>query len=345
VKPHVLVARQDSEGDVLLAGPAIRAIAAGAREVTLLCGPRGEQAARLLPGVDRVLVAHAEWIDAEPLPVDPARTARLVAAVRGAAPDVAVVVTSFHQSPLPLALLLRLAGVRRIGATSVDYPGSLLDVRHRIADDDAHEVERALSLAAAMGFALPEGDDGRLAVRACPPAQPPFGGARYVVVHPGASVPARAWEPERHAELVDALVKRGTSVAVTGAPAERDLTAAVARGPRARVADLGGRTSLAQLAGVLARADAVVIGNTGPAHLAAAVGTPVVSLFAPTVPPARWHPWAVAHELLFHEVLCAGCRARECPVPNHPCLHRVGAEDVLAALDRLTPARELEAVA
>jgi hypothetical protein len=53
----------------------------------------------------------------------------------------------------------------------------------------------------------------------------------------------------------------------------------------------------------------------------------------------------VAHELLFHEVLCAGCRARECPVPNHPCLHRVGAEDVLAALDRLTPARELEAVA
>jgi ADP-heptose:LPS heptosyltransferase len=345
VRPHVLVARQDSEGDVLLAGPAIRAIAAGAREVTLLCGPRGEQAARLLPGVDRVLVAHAEWIDAEPLPVDPARTARLVAAVREAAPDLAVVVTSFHQSPLPLALLLRLAGVGRIGATSVDYPGSLLDVRHRIADDDTHEVERALSLAAAMGFAPPEGDDGRLAVRQCPPGQPVFGGARYVVVHPGASAPARAWEPERHTELVDALVERGTNVAVTGGPGQRALTAAVARGPREGVADLGGRTSLAQLAGVLARADAVVIGNTGPAHLAAAVGTPVVSLFAPTVPPARWRPWAVAHELLFHEVLCTGCRARQCPVPDHPCLRRVGADDVVAALDRLTPARTLEAVA
>ena len=69
---------------------------------------------------------------------------------------------------------------------------------------------------------------------------------------------------------------------MTGGPDERDLTAYVA-GDWA--IDLGGETTLAQLAGVLERADAVVVGNTGPAHLAAAVGTPVVSLFAPTVPP------------------------------------------------------------
>ena len=63
MRPHVLVARQDNDGDVLLAGPAVRAIAAGAREVTLLCGPRGEQAARLLPEVDEVMVWRAPWID------------------------------------------------------------------------------------------------------------------------------------------------------------------------------------------------------------------------------------------------------------------------------------------
>ena len=56
---HVLVARLDNEGDVLLAGPAIRAVAAGAGRVTLLCGPRGVQAARMLPGVDDVLVRRA----------------------------------------------------------------------------------------------------------------------------------------------------------------------------------------------------------------------------------------------------------------------------------------------
>jgi ADP-heptose:LPS heptosyltransferase len=103
------------------------------------------------------------------------------------------------------------------------------------------------------------------------------------------------------------------------------------------VVDLGGATDLPALAGVIAGARAIVVGNTGPAHLAAAVGTPVVSLFAPTVPPVRWRPWKVPHELLFVDVPCAGCRARECPVPGHPCVEGVAVEDVLAAVERLAP--------
>jgi ADP-heptose:LPS heptosyltransferase len=341
VAPHVLLARQDNDGDVLLAGPAVRAAAAGAREVTLLVGPRGAQAGALLPGVDRLLVEEAAWIDADPAPVERARIEAFVDRLARLEVDVAIVLTSFHQSPLPLALLLRMAGVPRIGAISVDYPGSLLDVRHRV-DDDIHEVERALSLADAMGFELPADDDGALRVAAPPAMEAPFGGERYVVVHPGASVPARTWRAERHAGLVAALAASGRHVAVTGAPGERELTAAVATAaPAARVADLGGRTSLAGLAAVLAGADAVVVGNTGPAHLAAAVGTPVVELFAPTVPAVRWRPWRVPHELLFAEVPCAGCRARVCPVPGHPCLEQVTVADVLAAVDRVAPVLEV----
>jgi ADP-heptose:LPS heptosyltransferase len=157
----------------------------------------------------------------------------------------------------------------------------------------------------------------------------------YVVVHPGASVPARAWEPAASAALVDALVEAGRRVVVTGGPGERALTALVAGPERDAVTDLGGRTDLAGLAGVIAGARAIVVGNTGPAHLAAAVGTPVVSLFAPTVPALRWRPWGVPHELLFAPVPCAGCRARVCPVEGHPCLSRVAPADVLAALERL----------
>ena len=104
------------------------------------------------------------------------------------------------------------------------------------------------------------------------------------------------------------------------------------------VHDLGGRTSLPQLAGVLQQASAVVVGNTGPAHLSAAVGTPLVSLFAPTVPLAWWRPWRVPHEVLFAPVACAGCRARTCPVPGHPCLD--GQEDHLG----ITPETVLQAV-
>jgi ADP-heptose:LPS heptosyltransferase len=343
---HVLVARQDSVGDVLLAGPAVRAVAAGAGRVTLLCGPRGREAARLLPGVDEVVVAHASWIDAEPERVTRATVDALVDRLTALELDQALILTSFHQSPLPLAMLLRMAGVPTIAAVSVDYPGSLLDVRHRV-DEDIHEVERGLSLAATLGYRLPEGDDGRLAVRRDPGADVPELEGPYVVVHPGASVPARAWAPERHAALVEALVAEGRRVVVTGATAERPLTAQVAgaRPPEDGVTDLGGRVDLAGLAGVLAGAEVVVVGNTGPAHLAAAVGTPVVSLFAPVVPAVRWRPWGVRHLLLGdQEAACAGSRARVCPVPGHPCLDGVPVEEVVAAVGALAPLHETQEV-
>jgi ADP-heptose:LPS heptosyltransferase len=323
---HVLVARMDNEGDVLLAGPAVRAAAACAERVTLLCGPRGRHAAELLPGADEVLVHHAGWIDARPLPVDRATTEAFIDELAARKIDRAAILTSFHQSPLPLALLLRLAGVAEIAAVSVDYPGSLLD--HRLPDPgDVHEVERALGVVGALGFALPPGDDGRLAIRrrrVAPSGDP------YVVVHPGASVPARAWSPERNAALVAALAGQGRRVLVTGGPGERTLTRIVAG---EQGVDLGGATTLAELAEILAAADSIVVGNTGPAHLAAAVGTPVVALYAPTVPSARWRPWRVRHELLYIDVPCAGCRARECPVPGHPCLEGVGVADVVAAVE------------
>jgi ADP-heptose:LPS heptosyltransferase len=343
---HVLVARQDSVGDVLLAGPAVRAVAAGAGRVTLLCGPRGREAAKLLPGVDQVVVEHAAWIDAQPERVTRKAMDSLVDRLTDLDLDQAVILTSFHQSPLPLALLLRMARVPTIAAVSVDYPGSLLDVRHRV-DDDLHEVARGLSLVATLGYRLPEGDEGGLRVRRDLGADvPDLGGGGYVVVHPGASVPARAWAPERHAALVDALAGAGRRVVVTGGADERALTAMVAGPRRAGVLDLGGKVDLAGLVEVLGRARVVVVGNTGPAHLAAAVGTPVVSLFSPVVPAARWRPWGVPHVLLGdQEAPCAGSRARACPVPGHPCLDDVPVGEVVAAVERLAPLREPEEVA
>ena len=340
---RVLVARLDNDGDVLLSGPAVRAVAAAAEHVTLLCGPRGRAAAALLPGVDEILVHRAAWIDPEPDPID--REAVLAFADELAARrfDQAIVLTSFHQSALPLALLLRLAGVPTIAAISEDYPGSLLDVRHRV-DDEIHEVERALSLVATLGYTLPAGDAGQLAVLRPRLEEPnPAGPGPYVVVHPGASVPARTWRAERHRALVDVLVAAGRRVVVTGSPAERALTAAVAGPPRPEVLDLGGAGDLALLAEVLAGADAVVVGNTGPAHLAAAVGTPVVSLFAATISSVRWRPWRVPLALLELDVPCAGCRARVCPVAGHPCLTGIEVADVAEAVSRLAPPRPLPA--
>jgi histidinol-phosphate phosphatase family protein len=328
----VLVARPDSAGDVLITGPAIRAVAAGADRVVLLCGPRGRSAAELLPGVDEIIEWRLPWIDPEPGPVDRDGMEQLTALLAGTGAEQAIVFTSFHQSALPTALLLRMAGIRRICAISDDYPGSLLDVRHR-APLGIPEAERALSLAAAAGFPLPPGDDASLRLRADRLDTAAVAGDGYVVVHPGSSVPARACPPERCQDIVEALTAAGHRVVVTGGPAERDLATRVA-GTSAE--DLGGQTSLSGLATVIAGASCVVVGNTGPAHLAAAVGTPVVSLFAPTVPFGQWGPYRVPAVRLGDAA--AGCRhtrAARCPVPGHPCLSDIDPADVVAAVQLL----------
>jgi histidinol-phosphate phosphatase family protein len=334
--PRVLLARCDSAGDVLVTGPAIRAVAARASQVTLLCGPRGRAAAALLPGVDELVEWCVPWIDPSPPPIDPVEVDALVKQVEVAQFDEAVLFTSFHQSPLPLALLLRLAGVARISAVCEDYPGSLLDVRHRV-EDCLHETGRTLSLAEAAGFPLPPGDDGRLALRRpLPDVSGRVPAGHYVVVHPGTSVPARACPPALCRDIVGALLARGRTVVVTGAPGEAALTAEVAA---AGGYDLGGRTTLAELAAVLAGADCVVVGNTGPAHLAAATGTPVVSLFAPTVPYRRWRPYGVPAVRLGDPLApCRDSRAATCPVPGHPCLSTVDPAAVVAAVDVLCEA-------
>jgi ADP-heptose:LPS heptosyltransferase len=328
-------------GDVLLTGPAVRAIAASGADVTFLAGPHGAEAAALLPGVNRVLRWQAPWIDPEPGEVNPDEVQSLIRQVRRLGPAAAVVFTSFHQSPLPTALILRMAGVPSIAAISEDYPGSLLDIRQP-PTADIPEAERNLILARAAGFELPPGDDGRLAVTAArPDCRELTGDGPYIAVHASASVPARAPSAAKTAAVVAALAAAGYRVVVTGSAAESALTAAVCRpatgDPGPGRVDLGGRTSLPMLAAVLADADVVVAPNTGAAHLAAAVGTPVVSLFAPVVPAARWAPYGVPAIILGRQdAACAGSRARVCPVPGHPCLDLIGPGDVVAAVAELS---------
>lgn len=335
---RTLAVRLDNAGDVLLAGPALRALAAGSDELVALCGPHGSEAAGLLPGVDDVLTWHCPWVDLHPGPVAPDEIGRLVSALAARRFDTAVVFTSFHQSPLPTALVLRLAGIDRVFAISADYPGALLDVRHTVAED-MHEVERNLDLVRTVGFSLPPADSGELRVRQPLPPLPAAIDSRrpFVVLHPGTSVPPRAWPTPHWVRAAQQIADLEVQVVVTGGRGERELTKLVAAADP-RVVDLGGATTLTQLAGVLARAEVVVAGNTGPGHLAAAVGTSVVSLFAPTVPAVKWAPYGVPAVVLGDQhAPCKDSRARECPIPGHPCLSSVTAEQVVHAVESLAP--------
>lgn len=275
----------------------------------------------------------AGWVDFDRPPVTARVIDDLVAAIVARQIDEALIFTSFHQSPLPLALVLRMAAVPRICAISTDYPGSLLDVRHAV-DEDVPEPIRALSLAAAAGY---PSADSALAVRdELPDVRALTGEPGYVVVHPGAAVPARRMSARRSRSMVAALADAGHRVLVTGGPGETELTATVS-GDHAL--DLGGATDLPMLAAVLREARVVVAPNTAAAHLAAAVGTPVVSLFAPVVPARRWAPHQVPCLVLGDQSApCAGSRARDCPIPGHPCLDNITDAAVIAAVDELATA-------
>lgn len=336
---RVVCARLDSMGDVLLAGPAVRAVAATAESVTMLVGPDGAAAARLLPGVDDVIVFDAPWSGVDPCPPPTRREMDgLVDRLGAERFDAAFIFTSFHQSSLPLALLLRMAGVGWTGAVSDDFPGSLLDLRLP-PPGNVSEAIRMLALVRAAGVP-PDERGSRLAIAIPKDSGGPISAARsavsghsdhggYVVVHPGAAVPARRPAPHRCRAFVQALVQEGFEVVVTAGAREQSLGQFVA-GTLARQVTT---PNLTELAGVLSRARVAVIPNTGPAHLAAAVGTPVVSLFAPVVPAERWAPHGVATILLGDQLApCRATRARRCPVAGHPCLDAIDPDDVVRAV-------------
>lgn len=339
---RVLAVRLDSVGDVLLTGPAIRALAHRYDAVDLLASPAGRAAGELLPGVDQVIVFDPPWSGFTPPAVDRRAIGSIVRRLDRRGYGRAVIFTSFHQSPLPMALLARLAGIEWIGAASEDYPGSLLELRHR--REGGHEVEAALDLARAAGGELPPGESAGLRIRRSLPDVDALVPARpYVVLHPGASVPARGLLTDHARDIAGQLAAAGWDVVLTGSGDDAGLVADAA--PESAV-NLAGRTRLAQLAAVIERAACIVVGNTGPAHLAAAVGTPVVSLFAPVVPAERWAPYHVPSVVLGDQSApCSNTRARECPVPGHPCVSDVPAEDVVAAVQRLTGSRAHHAIA
>lgn len=286
---RILAVRTDGFANVLLAEPALRALAMDG-EVTLLCGTSARPAVELLPAVSSTLVHDVPWTASDRGVVDSAALHGLVEEIRDLAPSRAVIFTSQRQPVLPTALLLRLAGVPFIAARSLDRAGPLLDIRLS-NDPTQHEVERNLELVEALG--LPAPFDRRIHVRVgSPPSSVP---PCSVVVHPGASHASATPPPAVWRELIARLAAEGHPVVLTGDHAD-DAAMALRRDPGVAL-DLVGRTTLPELAGTLSQASVVCAGNTGSLHLAAAVGTFAVGLFPSSVQPDRWRPWMVDHEI------------------------------------------------
>jgi ADP-heptose:LPS heptosyltransferase len=196
-----------------------------------------------------------------------------------------------------------------------------------------HEVQRQLDLVASVGahtantrlsFSVPEA--ARASVRGLlPPRDGPL-----VVIHPGATAASRRYPPEQFARAADLVIEETRCHAVfTGDAAEASLVGAVQGAMRHASQSLVGRLDLAALGALIDEADLVICNNTGPAHMAAALGTPVVDLYALTNP--QHTPWEVRSRVLFHDVPCRNCYKSVCPHGHHDCLKQVTPERVASA--------------
>lgn len=148
-------------------------------------------------------------------------------------------------------------------------------------------------------------------------------------LHPGARPPARRWPAEYFATIADACAERfGARVILTGGPGEEATVRAVSELMRYPAWNVAGQTSLGSLAALIADMDLFISNDTGPAHLANALGTPSVTLFGPA-DPRRWAPLDLMHHpILRHAVPCSPCSFWECPI-DHRCLRGIAPQAVM----------------
>jgi ADP-heptose:LPS heptosyltransferase len=347
---RILLVRPDHLGDLLFLTPAIRRLRDRwpSAEITCLIGPWGERTLVGNPDVSRVVTFPFPWFDRQPRrsAVDTyRRLVRLTGIIHRLQCDIAL---NFRPDFWWGALALRMAGVpNRVGFA--EHPESSLYTTRVALVPGTHEVERNLALVdAATGQTAPATEltaffpdasdsevvDQRLrALRRsngendCPP---------LVVIHPGAGAPAKLWTAGGFARVADMLSDRGMTVILVASPAERHLVQAIQSHWQGVGVVLDEPLSLGELGALFARSTVAVGVDSGPMHLAAAVGTPTVRLYGPS-DETKFGPWGRWGE---HQVIRAAGTAPDDrwifhSSDEHPAMLAISPDDVVLAVTNL----------
>ncbi len=201
-----------------------------------------------------------------------------------------------------------------------------------------HAVDRYLAVARHVGLAMPEATDhlpvspaARQAARARLEAAGLAPGADFVAVGVHARWPTKQWPPERFAAALDeAWRDLGATAVLVGSGDAAEVAAAVKAAARRAPLDLTGQTGVKELVAILAEARAMLTNDSGPMHIAAAVGTPVVAVFGPT-DPRLTGPYGAAHQVVGGRAACSPCHRRQCVLGGSEairCMKNIGAAEV-----------------
>ncbi|HEX2089444.1 MAG TPA: lipopolysaccharide heptosyltransferase II [Actinomycetota bacterium] len=343
---RILCVRLDTLGDVLMTTPALRALkeSGAGRSITLLTSPRGAEVAPFIPEVDDVRTYDAPWMPSGRARTGSDRDLELAAELRRRRFDAAVIFTVYSQNPLPAALLCYLGEIPLRLAHSRENPYSLLTDWVPEPEPDIfvrHEVRRQLDLVKTVGSRT---DDETLSFRVpreavhqarallkrmgIDPAR-----RNWVIIHPGASAPSRRYPAESYLAVAARLRALGYEIVFTGTEEEAPLVERIRKDMGVPSHSLVGQLAVAELGGVLAQASVLITNNTGPVHIASALGTPVVDLYALTNP--QHAPWGTPSRVLSHDVPCKYCYKSVCPEGHHNCLRLVTPDQVIQATREL----------
>ena len=336
---RLLVRGPNWVGDAIMGEPALSALRGlfPTAEITLLVKPTIAELLGNHPGLDRMLVydsrrQHAgltgKWA--------------LARALHRLRFDLAILL----QNAFEAALLAFLARIPRRYGYATDGRSLLLTDPIALPERarGIHQVEYYLQLIRPLGADGPSGSprlflsDGEVDAMRRRLVQAGIGETDLVVgLNPGSTYgTAKRWLPERFAETADRLVRehggKGLRVVIVGARGEEALGRAIAERMQAKPVLLSGQTSIRELMAVIRRCGLFVTNDTGPMHIAAAFGIPVVAVFGPT-DSRTTAPTGDGHTIVRHPVECSPCLLRECPI-DHRCMTRISVDEVFAAANK-----------
>jgi lipopolysaccharide heptosyltransferase II len=336
---RILITRTDRIGDVLLSTPVIQALrdAYPASYIAMMVSPYTKDIVEGNPYLDEVIIydkdkKHKSWLS----------SARLAMALRKKKFDLALILHPTKR----VHLMAFFAGISRRVGYDKDLGVLLTDrIKHVKQFGEKHESEYSLDLVRFLGV---EAKENAPFLPVDPEAEAWAGqmlescgvkkSDRLLVVHPGASCPSRIWPPERFAQVADRLIdKYGFKVFVVAGAKDRKLAEDFTKRLRHPAVNLAGAVSLKQLASLLRRAYLFISSDSGPMHMAASLGVPLVCLFSrnePGLSKTRWGPQGHRNRVLHKQVGCVKCLAHDCR-KEFACLKAISVEDVLEAVDSL----------
>jgi lipopolysaccharide heptosyltransferase II len=303
---HILCIRPDNMGDLLMSGPAIRALkeSLGCR-ITVLTSTMAAGIALLMPEIDEVMTFDVPWVKTNMDP-DPAVFNETVKQIRIKNFDSAVIFTVYSQNPLPTVMLAYLAGIPKRLAYCRENPYQLLT--DWVPDREPytlikHQVRRDLDLVAAIGaittneqLQLISNEETHTVVRRKLSEEGIDINKSWIILHPGVSEPKREYPIENWVNTGRALIQQGYQLVITGAMGEKKLCQHTQQQIGTGCLNAAGLFNLVEFVHLISQAPLVVSVNTGTVHIGAAVGTPVVVLYALTNP--QHTPWMVPNRVL-----------------------------------------------